>query len=92
MTSGGYNFIGFPENQLTKFRAVLRQNIVHDQGSRGLSPPGNFAYVHSNAGIICLIIPAYDATGMHIIVVQFAVGLSVTVCRHNVPYIYYSLS
>jgi len=41
MTPGGYNFNGFPENQLTKFRAVktaLRQNIVHDQGFGELNP------------------------------------------------------
>ena len=54
MTSAGNNFNDFPENQLTKFRAVLtvsRQNIVHDQGFGAKSPHkaplphGNYAYM-----------------------------------------------
>jgi len=50
MTSDGNNFNDFPENQLTKFRAVqtvLRQNVVHINGLReGASRknlPGNYA-------------------------------------------------
>jgi len=45
MTTGGYNFNDFPENRLTKFRAVqtvLRKDIVHGQGFVGLSPPQAF--------------------------------------------------
>jgi len=44
MTSGGNNFNDFPENQLTRFRAVqtvLMQNIVHDEAP---ALRGNFAY------------------------------------------------